>query len=449
MNFTEFDHYIASHQEKFIDDLKSFLRQPSIAATGEGVQAMANLLQRRLESIGATVQQVPTGKAPIVYAELGSGARTLMIYNHYDVQPAVPLELWTTPPFEPALRDGKLFARGVSDDKGDLMCRIQAIEAWQNTIGALPLKIKWVIEGEEEVGSHHLAEFAAEHRDSLKADGCLWEGGGKDEAERFVLSMGLKGIQYLELRVRGAARDLHSGNAAIVPSPGWRLIWALNSIKDEHDNILIDNYFDHVRQPDAAELAMLKAMPFDEAETKQVMGIDRFIEDEHGLTALTRLLYSPTATICGIQSGYTEEGMKTVLPNYAFAKMDFRLVPNLTPELCLSLLRAHLDRRGFTDVEIVPLSAEHPAVSPVDAKIVGAARAAAREIYGQDPVMHPIVPGSGPMHPLSTGLGIPAVLAGIGYPDTRAHAPDENIRLSDYWQGLQFIGRLIAEFAKQ
>jgi acetylornithine deacetylase/succinyl-diaminopimelate desuccinylase-like protein len=448
MDFNSFDNYIAAHQEKFIEDLKAFLRQPSIAATGEGVHEMANLLQRRLESIGAQVQQFPTGRAPIVYAELGSGPRTLMIYNHYDVQPADPIDLWTTPPFEPTLRDGKLFARGVSDDKGDLVCRIQAIESWQKTIGVLPLKIKWVIEGEEEVGSENLAEFAEQHTDSLYADGCLWEGGGKDEADRIVLSMGVKGIQYLELRVHGAGRDLHSGYAAIVPSPVWRLMWALNTIKDEHDNILIDGYHDHVRPPNEAELKMLKAMPFDEAGMKKMFGVDRFIENETGLDLLKRFLYGPTATICGIHAGYTGEGMKTVLPNYAFAKMDFRLVPNLTPELCLSLLRAHLDRRGFTDVEIVPMSAEYPALSPVDAPIVEAARSAAREIYGRDPIMQPLVAGSGPMHPLSTALGIPAVLAGIGYADTREHAPDENIRMSDYWEGMKFIGRLMDNFAK-
>lgn len=449
MNFNAFDNYIAAHQEKFIDDLKSFLRQPSIAAMGEGVHEMANLLQRRLESIGAQVQQFPTGRAPIVYAELGGGPRTLMIYNHYDVQPADPFELWTTPPFEPAVRDGKLFARGVSDDKGDLVCRIQAIESWQNTIGVLPLKIKWVIEGEEEVGSEHLAEFAEEHAAMLKADGCLWEGGGKDEDERFVLSMGLKGIQYLELRVHGAGRDLHSGYAAIVPSPVWRLIWALSTIKDEHDNILIDHYLDHVRQLNAAEMKMLQALPFEEDEIKKMFGVDRFIENETGLVLLKRFLYGPTATVCGIHSGYTGEGMKTVLPNYAFAKMDFRLVPDLTPELCLALLRTHLDRRGFTDVEIVPMSAEYPALSPVDAEIVEAARSAAKEIYGHDPVMQPLVAGSGPMHPLSTALGIPAVLAGIGYPDTREHAPDENIRMSDYWEGMKFIGRLMNQFASR
>ncbi len=442
-----YDEYIASQRERFIDDLKSFVRQPSVAATGEGMQAMAELVQTRLERLGATVQRIATQGPPVIYAELGDGPRTLLIYNHYDVQPPDPIELWTTPPFEPSVREDKLYARGVSDNKGDLMCRIHAIETWQHTIGALPLQIKWVIEGEEEVGSPHLAHFAQKHAALLKADGCLWETGGKNEDERIALTMGLKGIQYLELRVRGATRDLHSGYAAIAPSPVWRLVWALNTLKDEHDNILIDYYLDHVRAPNEAEIEMLKAMPFDAAKKRAALGIDRFINDEQGLDVLKRLYYSPTVTICGIHAGYTGEGMKTVLPNYAFAKIDCRLVPNLTPELCISLLRAHLDRRGFTDIEIVPLCGEYPALSPIDARIVHDALAAAREVYGLDPVMIPLSAGSGPMYPLTAAFNTPTVMAGITYADSRAHAPDENIRLTDYFEGLQFIGRLIGRFS--
>ena len=442
-----FDDYLAQHRDRFVDELKAFVAQPSVAATGQGMADMAALVRQRLERIGATVQQIPTGGAPILYAEIGSGSRTLLIYNHYDVQPADPIELWTSPPWEPALRDGKLFARGVADNKGNLVCRIQAIEAWQQAIGPLPLKIKWVIEGEEEIGSPHLAAFAAAQAELLQADGCLWESGGKDEADHFTLSMGLKGIQYVELHAHGAVRDLHSGYAAIVSNPVWRLVWALNSIKDEHENILIDGYLDHVRPPTQAEIDLLKKMPFDEDKLKEAFGIDRFIEDEHGLEALIRYLYKPTATICGIKAGYTDEGIKTVLPNHAFVKIDFRLVPDLTPELCVALLRAHLDRRGFGDIEIKVMSGEHPALSPIDSDIVKSARAAAREVYGEEPVLQPLVAGSGPMHPLSTALGIPAVLAGVGYADARAHAPDENMRLNDYWEGIQFIGRLIEHFA--
>lgn len=443
-----FDDYIDSRRDRFIADLKDFVRQPSVAATGHGMAQMAALVRARLQALGARVQTVETGGAPVLFAELGHGPRTLLIYNHYDVQPPDPIDLWTTPPFEPAVRDGKLYARGVSDNKGDLLGRIQAIEAWQNAIGELPLKIKWVIEGEEEIGSPHLAAFARAHAAELQADGCLWETGGKNEDDLFSLTLGLKGIQYVELRVRGNQRDLHSGYAAIAPSPVWRLIWALNTLKDEHDNITIDQYLDHVRAPSEAELAMLRAIPLDEAKKKAALGIDRFINDEHGLDVLKRFYYGPTVTICGLQAGYTGEGVKTVLPAYAFAKIDFRLVPDLTPELCVKLLRAHLDRRGFTDVEIVPLSGEWPARSAVDAPLVAACRSAAREVYGHEPVMIPLSPGSGPMYPLTTALHIPTVMAGVTYSGSRAHAPDENIRLDDYFEGLRFIGRLIMHFAE-
>jgi acetylornithine deacetylase/succinyl-diaminopimelate desuccinylase-like protein len=443
-----FDEYIAQQRERFTIDLQTFVRQPSVAATGEGIAAMAALVQQRLAQLGATVQQVPTGGSPIIYAELGSGPHTLLIYNHYDVQPPDPLELWTTPPFEPSVRDGKLYARGVSDNKGDLMCRLHAIEAWRETRGALPLKIKWVVEGEEEVGSPHLAQFAQTYVAMLQADGCLWETGGKNEDDHVTLTLGLKGIQYVELRVRCNVRDLHSGYAAVAPSPVWRLIWALNTLKDEQDNITIDHYLDHVRAPNDAEMAMLKALPLDETKKKAALGIEQFINGEHGLDMLKRFYYGPTVNICGIHAGYTGEGMKTVLPNYAFAKIDFRLVPNLTPELCLSLLRAHLDRRGFADVEIAPLCGERPALSPVEADIVQVSQAAAREVYGHEPVMIPLSPGSGPLYPLTTALDIPTVMAGVGYADSRAHAPDENIRLDDYFDGLKFMGRLIDRFAQ-
>ena len=443
-----FDAFLAEQHHRFIDDLKTFVAQPSVAATGQGMIEMAVLVQQRLKQIGATVQSMPTGGAPILYAEIGSGPRTLLIYNHYDVQPPDPIELWTTPPFEPSVRDGQLYARGVSDNKGDLSCRLHAIETWQKTIGSLPVKIKWVIEGEEEIGSPHLAAFAQQHAALLQADGCLWETGGKNEDDRMTLTLGLKGIQYLELRVRSGQRDLHSGYAAIAPSAVWRLVWALNTLKDQNDEILIDRYYDHVRAPEDAELAMLKALPFDEVKRKAALGIERFINDEHGLDVLKRLYYGPTVTICGIQSGYTGEGMKTVLPNTAFAKVDCRLVPNLTPELCVSLLRAHLDRRGFHDVEIVPLNGEHPAASPVDAAIVTACQIAVQQVYGHAPVMIPLSAGSGPMHPLTTALNIPTVMAGITYPGSRAHAPDENIRLDDYFEGIHFIRQLIETFAQ-
>lgn len=443
-----FENYIEAHKDRFLAELKAFCAQPSIAAQGAGVEEMAALVREKLERLGAEVQLLPVNDGPpIVFGEIGRGKRTLLIYNHYDVQPPDPLEEWESPPFEPTVREDKLFARGVSDNKGDLMARIQAIEAYQATFGELPLRVKFVVEGEEEVGSPHLAEFAAAHADLLRADGCLWEGGSLDEADRPVLTLGLKGIQYLELRAKGAKADLHSSMATLVPNPAWRLVWALATLKDKEDNITIDGYMDHVVQPTEEELEMLRAIPFEEEKMRERFGIPEFIRGLTGVEALKRHLYEPTCTICGFRAGYIGEGTKTVLPSQAMVKLDLRLVPNLTPELALKLLRKHLDRRGFTDIEIVPYAGEHPAKSPADAPIVQAAKEAAEAVYSQPPVIYPLMAGSGPMYPLSQALGIPAVTMGVGYPGTNVHAPNENIRLDDYWAGIQFIGELIRRFA--
>jgi acetylornithine deacetylase/succinyl-diaminopimelate desuccinylase-like protein len=345
------------------------------------------------------------------------------------------------------VREGKLYARGVADDKGDLLARLQAIEAYQATLGELPLKIKCVFEGEEEVGSPHLASFAAEHAELLAADGCLWETGRKDESERPTIALGLKGIMYLEMRARGAKSDLHSSLATLVPNPAWRLVWALSILKDEDDNILVDGFMDHVAEPTAAEMEILAAIPFEEEKIRANFGIPQFIRGLTGVEALKKHLYEPTCTICGLKSGYIGEGTKTVLPNTAMVKLDFRLVPNLEPELVVDLLRQHLDKRGFADIEVVPFTGLHSAKAPLDAPVVQAAVAAAQAVYGQEPVVYPLMAGSGPMYPLTQALGTPALAAGVGYAESHLHAPNENVRLEDYFEGIRFVGELIRRFA--
>ncbi|MGB8646864.1 MAG: M20/M25/M40 family metallo-hydrolase [Anaerolineae bacterium] len=442
--------YVEQNRERFIAELQNFCRQPSVAAQNLGMREMADKVLSRLNKLGAAARLIPVeGGNPVVYAEIGAGPRTLVIYDHYDVQPAEPLELWESPPWEAAIRDGKIYARGVADNKSELVGRIQAIESWLATEGPLPLKIKFVVEGEEEIGSPSLGRFAQENRALLEgADGCLWEFGGKDIHGRPLLVCGLKGIMYVELHAHGANRDLHSSVAAIVQNPAWRLTWALHSLKDEDDRILIEGYLDHVRPPTEMEMAALQRIPFDEDAEKANLGITRYINDLHGLDALKKLYYEPTCTICGLYSGYIGEGSKTVLPNHAFAKIDFRLVPDLTPDLVVDLLRKHLDKHGFRDIEIrLTETGEENARSALDSQIVQAAVAAVRATYHQDPVIHPTSAGSGPMYPLCQALNIPAVSAGCGYHDSRAHAPNENIRLTDYFEGLQFIRELIRNFA--
>ncbi len=451
MNTHTFDTYLLQNRERLLEDYKDFLRQPSVAATGQGITEMAALVARRFATLGADVQIIPTtpDSAPVVWAELGEGDKTLLIYNHYDVQPAEPLELWETPPFEPAVRNGHIYARGASDDKGELVTRIHAVEAWKATQGALPLKIKWLVEGEEEVGSVHLHQWVEQHQGMLKSNGCLWEGGGFDEKGRFELTMGVKGICYVQLRVKAVDHDLHSSRAPLAPDAAWRLVWALNSIKDNQENILIDGYMKYVREPSAAQMEMLQHIPMEEEEIKNKWGIHEFLKGRSGLDALKALYFAPTATVCGLTSGWQGMGTKTVLPAEATAKVDFRLVPDLTPDIVVDLLRKHLDRSGFTDVEIVSYDGYRAEFCDVEAPIVKAAERAAKRIYGQTPVMIPNSPGSGPMWSLSSFIGgVPVVSAGISHSDARVHSPNENIPLQNYYDGMRYIGALIDEFAK-
>jgi len=446
----KFQEYVNANRERFTAELQDACRQPSIAAQNIGMREMAAKVLSQFKQLGADARliEVKDG-APVVYAEIGVGRKTLMIYDHYDVQPPEPLELWDTPAFDSAIRDGKLFARGVADNKGNLYCRIHAIEAYLKSVGPLPLKIKFVVEGEEEIGSIHLPAFVTENRAMLVADGCLWEAGSKDVNERPNLACGVKGIVYVELHARGANRDLHSSMAAIVPDPAWRLTWALATLKDANDNILIDDYQSHVRAPTEAEMRALEKIPYDEAKVKAELGLSAFINNLTGIPLLKKWLYEPTCTICGLYSGYIGEGSKTVLPNHAFAKIDFRLVPNLSPDLVMDLLRKHLDRRGFTDIEIVLTeTGEETARSPLDSAIVRAAVDAAKAVYPKEPVVYPTSAGSGPMYPLCQALGIPVVSGGCGWHDSRAHAPNESVRLADYFEGMLFVRELIDRFAR-
>jgi len=446
-----FDAYLEQHRERFLDEFGAFIAVPSVAADARGVHDMAELVAERFRRLGAEVTIFPTPGSPVVYAEIGpqDAARTLMIYNHYDVQPEDPVELWETPPFEMAVKDGRLWGRGTSDDKGELLSRIQAVEAWLNTQGELPVRIKWVVEGEEEIGSVHLEDWVRAHTDLLTADGLLWEGGGYDEAGRMQFGLGCKGIMYFELRCKGPRIDLHSSYAPMVPNPAWRLVWALSTLKDENDRITLDGYLDHVAPLTDEQWAAIDAVPLEFEAMRRNWGLDAWLNGMTDDEARRRYFAEPTITICGLQSGYTGAGSKTVLPAEAMVKLDFRLVPNLTPELAYDLLRAHLDRRGFTDIEIVKLGGEPPASSPPGSLIERAAVAASITTWKKEPVMMPWFAGSGPMYAMSTLLGIPVCFAGATWhPDMRAHSPNENIFIDDYFDSMRFTAALIDHFAQ-
>ncbi len=448
MTTSQAERYIAAHRDELLADLIAACCIPSISQRAEPLAAMARWVGARLQRAGCQVEYWEAeGAPPFVFGQIGAGARSLLSYSHYDVQPADPLDLWHSPPFTPTVREGKLFARGVCDDKGDFMARIHAVEVYRAVYGELPLRFKFFIEGEEEIGNPHLAPIAAAHAPALTADGCLWESGGYDNNERYTIYLGLKGIQYVELKARGANTDLHSAYGPIVPNPAWRLVWALNTLKAPDDAITIDGYQDYIRPITPQEQAYLDRIPFPADKMKAGWGIPAFIGDLDDRAALRRFLYAPTCTICGLRSGFLDEGQKTVLPAEASVKLDFRLVPDLTPSLVLDLLRAHLDRRGYTDIEIHPGSAMTPVRSRPDAPIVQAVAATAAVVYGHEPIIYPSHGGSGPMHPLVQGLGMDGVMVGVGYANQNMHAPNENIRLDDYFRHISFLVELLRRFS--
>ncbi|MGI6574932.1 MAG: M20/M25/M40 family metallo-hydrolase [bacterium] len=254
------------------------------------------------------------------------------------------------------IRDGKLFARGVSDNKGALYSRLHAIEAILATGNKLPVNVKFLVEGEEEIGSPHLEPFVLQHKDLLRADACIWENAFKDEQDNPMVRLGNKGMLYVELSVKSADTDFHSRMAPVIPNAAWRLVWALSTMKDTDDNILLEGFYDKVAPVSQEELDVLAKMPSQEEKLKQRAGIESFINGVSGLDFSNKLYNAPTCTICGFDSGYTGEGQKTVLPCTATAKVDFRLVVDQDPEEILTLLRKHLDRHGFNDVQIKPLS---------------------------------------------------------------------------------------------
>ncbi len=390
--------YIDAHRQEFIERLQWLCRQPSIAAQNVGIRETAQMVAQLMEQIGVRPELFATDGAPVIYGAVGNHSKTLLIYNHYDVQPPEPVEEWHSPPFAAEIRDGKLFARGAADNKGNLVARLCAVEAWLRTRGALPLTVHFVMEGEEEVSSLHLHQFVRTHRDLVQADGCLWESGYKDIQETPEVYMGAKGILYLELEARGANRDLHSSVATIVPNPAWRLVWALSTFKDRHENILIDGFSDDVAEPTPEEVEHLRRLAAggNDDFRRRDLGIDQFLLGVTGMQLVKRNLFQPTSTICGFVSGYTGPGSKTVLPSQATAKVDFRLVPNQRPEDILDKVKRHLAQHGFADIQVRVLGMEHPARTSVDSPVAKAVVQTAKEIYGRDPLVYPLMAGTGP-----------------------------------------------------
>jgi acetylornithine deacetylase/succinyl-diaminopimelate desuccinylase-like protein len=450
-DFKKIDAYLYKNFNKTIAELSRYVAQPSISAQNIGLKECAQLVKEMLMARGFKARVMDTDGAPVVFAERqGKSDKTLLIYNHYDVQPPEPLELWDSPPFEPSLREDKLYGRGVSDDKSHLTARLFAIDAILESDGDLPCNIKFIIEGEEETSSVHLHDFIKENLGLLKADACIWEFGGVDHRGVPMQYLGLRGICYVELSVESLGTDVHSGlGGSILPNAAWRLIWALNSLKGPDERIRIPGFYDNIVPPSARDRELMDALPDVADEYKKRYGAKEFIK---GLTGGTDLkmeeVFTPTCTICGLTSGYQGPGSKTVQPAFASAKVDFRLVPGQMPEDIVAKLRLHLDNEGFADVKINFLGGEPAARTDPDDPFIKIVVDTAEEVFESPMEIVPMIGGSGPNYPFVHDLGLPVATMGHGYPDTKAHAPNENIRLDLYLKHAQHMARVIKEFAK-
>jgi len=433
------EQYVDRHLERTVADLKRLAAQPSISAQRVGVKECGAVVADQLRQAGFKAELLSSGDPdyPVVVGEAeGESDYTLLFYNHYDVQPPDPLDEWETPPFEPTERNGHIYGRGISDDKGPIIARLAAVKALREAGGGLPVNIKWVIEGCEEIGSPGFHDFVHRHRTRLRADACIWEGGGVNWDGRPLITLGVKGLLYVELECDAASTDSHSSYAPVVPNPAWRLVWALNTLKDANERIQLRGFYDRIRPALEEELEAIRALPDTASQFLSNLGVEMAVGEATGFEFRRRLIMDPTCNIAGFGSGYTGKGAKTILPATAKAKLDFRLVPNQDPEEILASLRAHLDERGFSDIKISVFTSERAARTKVTDPFVKVVAESARSVYGNEPYIQPSMTGTGPQYPVQEILNVPVASCGVDYPGNRIHAPNENIRRDYFRLGL-------------
>ncbi|MDQ6774143.1 MAG: M20/M25/M40 family metallo-hydrolase [Candidatus Dormibacteraeota bacterium] len=443
----EIDRYLEANVERWLGELADLCRVPSVSARHEGIEDCAQLVREVLARRGFEAEVVPSDGHPVVLARGGSAPPVMLLYNHYDVQPPEPLGLWTSPPFELTQREDRVYARGAKDDKGELVARLAAIDALQSLLGRLPCTVTWLVEGEEEVGSPNLPAFCERHAERLRCDGSIWEEGGIDAEGRPLVTLGVRGLLYVELRVRSSARDGHSGEANLVPNAAWRLIWALATLKDQNERVLIPGFYERVPPVSERQREMLERLPDEEASIRASYGLDRLLLDRHGAD-VRGARFEPTCNVAGITGGYQGAGAKTVIPASASAKVDFRLLPGQDPLEILALLNSHLERQGFGEVEVELIGGERAALVDPDSPLVRLAVETGQEVYGKPALLVPMSGGTTPMY-LVTEQGVPVVAPGVGYGSSnRAHSPDESIRVRDLVDAARHIARLLIRFGE-
>lgn len=438
--------YIDSNKDRFVSRLLDYLRHPSISAHNIGIGEVAGLLVDMLSRLGLEARTIPTSGHPIVMGrwERAPGAPTVLLYGHYDVQPADPLEAWISPPFEPTIRDERIYARGAGDNKGQHFAQILALESHLAVHGRLPCNVVILLEGEEETGSPSIAEFVRAHRELLKADLVVTADGPLHESGRPIITYGVRGLVAFELRARAANRDVHSGNfGGIVPNPIWTLVHLLATMKNADGEITIDGFYDDVTPPTELERAMTARLSLDAEEVKSALGLAK-LDDPANRPLADRLMFYPTLTINGFHAGYGGPGSKTVLPHEAIAKCDARLVERQNPDDILGKIEAHV-RIHAPEVEFVRLESTPPSKTPLDARFSEVVQRAVHIGQGVEPLIYPSLGGTLPDYVFTKILGTHSFVVPYANADEANHAPNENIKIECFLKGIRTGAAILAE----
>ena len=448
-------HYIHRNRDRYIAELKEFLTIPSISNNAENradMERCAEFLRDQLETIGMQRAAVfPTQGHPIVYGEwLGAPGRpTVLFYGHYDVQPVDPLDLWISGPFEPTVRDGEIYARGAIDDKGQVWMNLKAAEAHLQDQGTLPVNLKLLLEGEEEVGSANLDTFIQSHQELLKADVALISDTPMFDRGIPSICYGLRGLAYFQLDLKGSSQDLHSGSfGGTVINPNFALAQIISSLKDSEGRVLIPGFYDDVAPMSDREKEELSRLPFDQERFRAEVGAPELF-GEKGYGTLERIWSRPTLEVNGLCGGFTGEGAKTVIPATAMAKISMRLAPDQDPDRIAHLFERHLKTITPDSVELT-LTRMHggkPWLTPIDHPAIRAASRAFEKGFGASPVF---VREGGTIPVVTTlaeTLGLSTVLMGVGLPDENAHAPNERMDLGNYQNGIVSVAHFFDQFS--
>jgi len=452
------ENYLQENRDRFVDELLDFVRIPSISALpqhADDVHRAATWVAHRMKSAGIEgVRILPTGGHPVVYGEWlhASGKPTVLIYGHFDVQPVDPVDLWTYPPFEPTIEEGRLFGRGASDDKGNMLAPILAIEALLKGDGTAPLNLKFCFEGQEEIGSPQMPDFISAHKELLDCDLAISADGGQWSETEPAILLSIRGVCSLQIDIKGAKTDLHSGSyGGTIQNPIHALVRLLDSMRSPEGEIVVEGFYDAVIDLPEAERAEISRVPFDEAQYLEDLCLNE-VFGEPGYSSLERAWIRPTLEVNGIWGGFQGEGVKTVLPNEAHAKITCRLVADQDPYRIIELLTSHVQRHAPPGVEVNvgPLSMlGKPYFIPIDHPGNKVARGVLEELYGREPLYH-CTGGSIPICALFLEhLEVYTVIFAFGLRDEGAHAPNEFFRLSSFDLGQKAYGKLLHRLAEQ